>query len=226
MATKGSSKPTSEIGERRFVIYNIGWDGYQGLLKIIGDRLPRLTYNHGDVELMKPMLFHERCRSLLGRVVSTVCEEFDLPMRTLGSTTLYRHDRDCGLDADASYYLANAGRMGSKDSIDLDIDPPPDLAVEVEITSWELDRLVIYARLGFPELWRFDGEVLTVYHLKHGDHYLASETSLAFPFLPMKEVEGFIRDYDFVDDISWARSFRSWILDVILPRHKNPAEPE
>ena len=111
MVTLGSSKMRSEIGESRFMIYNIGWEGYQGLLKIIGDRMPRVTYNHGDVELMKPMFFHERCRSLMRQVIWTVTEEFDLRIMSLGSTTLYRRDRDCGLDPGESYYLANIGTM-------------------------------------------------------------------------------------------------------------------
>ena len=205
----------AEIGERRFVMYNIGWGGYQGLLRIIGDGLPRLTYVHGDVELMKPMLVHERCRSRLDRVISIATEQLDLPGISLGSTTFHRREMDCGLEPDESYYLANAGRIGRKNSIELGLDPPPDLAIDIEITRPELNRVDVYASLGFPELWRFDGAILEVLILDDHGHYHASESSLAFPMLPMKDVEHRIRDPDFGDDVRWSRSFRAWLRDVI-----------
>ena len=221
-----SNEKTAEIGESRFVMYNIGWEGYQGLLKIIGDGLPRLTYVRGDVELMKPKLFHERCRHRLDKVVSTVTEEYHLPRMSLGSTTFFRQGAECGLEADESYYLANASRIGRNDRIELEIDPPPDLAIEIQITRPELDKMGAYASLGFPEIWRFDGETLTVLLLDAGGHYSPSGTSLAFPFLPMKDVERLVRDPDFGDDTRWSRSFRGWLRDAILPSSRIPGGPE
>jgi Uma2 family endonuclease len=213
----------SRIGEQRFMIYNIGWEGYQGLLRIIGDGLPRLTYAHADVELMRPMLIHESYRARLCRVVWHVTEMLDIPIMSLGATTFHREDRDRGLEADESFYQANIGRIGRKNSINLTIDPPPDLAIEIELNRSNLNRLDVYAKLGFPEVWRFDGENLVVCQLKPDGQYVMTDSSLVFPFLSMSEVGRFVREDSFEDDTRWSRSFRAWVRDVLLPIYRTPA---
>ena len=92
-ASSASRRTKADNGEHRFVIYDIGWEGYQGLLKVIGDRLPRVTYTQRDVELMKPRFLHERYRAVLGQVVSTITEELDLSVMTIGATTLNWEDQ-------------------------------------------------------------------------------------------------------------------------------------
>jgi Uma2 family endonuclease len=228
MAT-ATPTPTStgpEVGERRFVIYNLGWQGYQALRKILGDRGPRLTYARGSVELMSPLLPHEGYSKRLGRMVEAICEELEIPMRSARSTTLDREDVDRGVEPDESYYIANVDRIAHREQIDLEVVPPPDLAIEVEITSGILHKLEIYARLGVPELWRFDGEVLTVMLLEPGGSYAPSERSTSFPFLPMGEVARFLLDPDRSDESRWARRFRAWVREVLLPLYRNPAAPE
>jgi Uma2 family endonuclease len=205
----------------------VDWDGYEALLKIVGDRRSiRVTYDRGTVELMSPLPVHERYGYLLGRMVQAVTEELEIPMCCTRSTTFRRRARDRGLEADDSYYIANFHLVPNEDRIDLEVIPPPDLAIEVEITNSILNRLDVYAGLGVPEIWRFDGARLTVLVLGPDGKYASSETSPSLPFLPMVEVVRFLGEYVPGDDTQWARRFRAWVREVLLPLYRNAARPE
>jgi Uma2 family endonuclease len=226
MATATETTTFPEGGENRFVLYDIGWEGYQALLKIVGDHGPRLTYARGNVELMSPLMPHEGFSKRLGRIVETVAEELEIPIRPVRSITLNRQDLDRGLEPDESYYIANVGQIGNRMELNLEVDPPPDLAIEVEITSRILDKLEIYAKLEVPELWRFDGETLTVLVLQADGFYTSSSRSSAFPFLPMDEVTRFLLDPEMSDESRWIRTFRRWVREALLPLYRNAARPE
>ena len=221
-----SSRTKPEAGEHRFVIYNVGWEGYETLLKLFGDDGPRMNYSGGNVELMSPLIPHERSKKLFGYMIEALTDELDIRRNALGSTTFRRRMADKGLGPDECYYIANAGRIGGQRSPDLDVDPPPDLAIEIEITNSLLDKLDIYAGIGVPEIWRYDGETLTVLLLQPGGTYAASESSASFPFLPMKEFVRFLHAHDPDEETRWGRSFRAWVREVLLPIYRNAAEPE
>ncbi len=216
----GPPRVEPKIGEQRFVIYNLGWAGYEKLLDLFGDHGPRMNYSGGSVELMSPLIRHERNGKLIGFMIETIVEELDIPANALGSTTFRRRLADRGLEADECYYLANAGKLTTVDRPDLDVDPPPDLAIEIEITNSLLDKLGIYAGIGVPELWRFDGTVLSVLLLQPDRTYAKSEVSRSFPFLPMAELVRFLGEYDHSDETGWRRRFRTWTRDVLLPIHR------
>jgi len=221
MATVADPRVKPTEGERRFLIPGIGWDGYQTLLGLIGDRPIRLTYDRGSVELMSPLYVHERDKRLLGYMVEAITDELDIPRVSAGSTTFNSEALDRGLEPDECFYLANAYRLRRTDRIDLTIDPPPDLAIEVEITAGVLKRLVIYAALGVPEVWRFDGEILSVLLLQPDRTYAEAAASAAFPFLPMGEIARFLRDYEPTNDTRWGRAFRAWVRDELAPRARD-----
>ncbi len=167
--TTASATLTEPIeGDHRVVLRGVGWDGYQSLQKMVGDQPVRLTYDRGDVELMSPLLKHERKKSLLGQFVRILAREFRIPVMPAGSTTWSREDLDKGLEADDSFYVGNLERVADPDNIELEVDPPPDLAIEIEITHSALDRIGIYGALGVPELWRFNGKTLRVLRLAVG----------------------------------------------------------
>ncbi len=105
-------------GELRIVIRRVGWEGYQSLMKMIGDQPVHLTYDRGDVELMSPLLKHERKKSLLGQFVRILAREFHVPVMPTGSTTWSREDLDKGLEADESFYLGELERVADPDNID------------------------------------------------------------------------------------------------------------
>ena len=217
MATTVETRSKMLIPESRFVLDGIGWHGYETLLGLIVESATRLTYDRGNLEFMSPSQDHEQFRVLLGRFIDTLTEELYLPCIAAGSTTWRREDLDRGLEPDLCFYLANSHRVRGK-SIDLRVDPPPDLAIEVEISRSALDRMGIYAALGVPEVWRFDGETLRVERLQDDRTYVLSATSLSFPFLATDEVVRFLRLAASMDHSEWGRRLRAWVRDELARR--------
>ena len=115
------------------------------------------------------------------------------------------------MEADECYYIANETRIRGKKGIDLAVDPPPDLAIEVDITSTSMGQLGIYAALGVPELWLCNASTIRIYQLRPGGVYSQESRSPAFPFLPMAQVEGFLNDRNAMDETTWTQRFRDWV---------------
>ncbi len=205
-------------GENRVVIRGVGWQGYQTLLSLVGNQQIRLTYDRGDVELMSPLSRHERNKSRLGRMVEILTEELDIPVICMGSTTLNREDLDRGLEADESFYLKNFSLISDVDHLDMNVDPPPDLAIEIEIARSVLNRLGIYGALGVPEIWRFDGRTLRILERQRDGSYREIPGSKALPWISIEEIARFVQLEETRDDTRWARTFRAWVREVVLPR--------
>jgi Uma2 family endonuclease len=218
MATTVESPTSQAEGEQRVLLRGVGWDGYQTLLKLVGDQPVRLTYSRGNVELMSPLSKHERNKSLLGRLVEILTEELEIPMMSAGSTTLNREDLDQGLEADEAFYLGDLSRVRDPDRIDLDLDPPPDLAIEVEISKSSVNRLGVYSALRVQEIWRFDGRKLTILDRQDDGTYLSINSSAAFPWISIEEITHFLVDEDTRDETQWARKVRAWVRAVVVPR--------
>jgi Uma2 family endonuclease len=217
MATATETRaPVTAIGEQRIVIRNVGWNGYQALLNMIGNQRVRVTYDRGDVELMSPLSEHERYAALFAHMIIVLADELDIDFVAGRSTTFNSEVLDKGLEPDECYYFSSASRVHDWSRIDLKVDPPPDLAIEVGITSSSVNKLGIYAALGVPEVWRYDGETLTVLVLGTGKLYERSEKSLAFPHVPMNELGPFLSDYAIGSDNRWGRSLRKWVREIIL----------
>jgi Uma2 family endonuclease len=210
--------------EQRFLLSAVSWQTYDSILKALGDRHIRLTYDRGTLELMTLSYRHERFGRLLGRMIDILTLELDLPVQGGGSTTFRRQDLDRGLEPDQCFYLANQPRIQGKEEIDLTVDPPPDLAIEVDITRSSLDRMGIYAALGVPEIWRFEGRSLQVYGLQADGTYAPVASSPSFPFLPMTGVARFLIEGATSDETPWIRSFRDWIRAEVAPRVPGAAD--
>jgi Uma2 family endonuclease len=218
MTTTLESRVQTLWGENRVVIREVGWAGYLTLLDMVGDKPPRITYDRGDAELMSPLFSHELYRSRFGFAVEAITEELRIPRVTAGSTTYKSQLRDRGLEPDEAFYLSSAAQLRHIKPSDLTAPPSPDLAIEIEITRSALDRMGIYAALGVPEVWRFDGEALSVHLLSKDGNYELSDTSAAFPFVPMGEIVRWVSDEDCSNDSEWGRAFRTWVREVIVPR--------
>jgi len=193
------------------VLYNISWSTYEAIVAENDNPGTRFTYDRGMLEIISPSYDHEHLKKLIGRMINTVTEELALPIRSEGSTTWKNKIRQQGLEPDECYYVANEARVRGRDEIDLAIDPPPDLAIEVEITSDWIDKLPIYAGLGIPEVWRYDGKALYVEQLQADGTYAAQTQSRMFPFLPLAEIPRFLEQRDATDETTWIRSFRQWV---------------
>ena len=110
---------------------------------------------------MSPLPKHERKKSLLGQFVRALARELQIPVMPMGSSTWKREDLDRGLEADESFYLGDLERLADPDLVDLAVDPPPDLAIEIEITQSALSRISIYAAYSvFPSRRFNDGQTL------------------------------------------------------------------
>lgn len=203
--------------EGRVVLQGISWETYERLLSELDSRPIHLTYDRGSLEIMSPSREHERFKTLLGRLVEQLTLELEIPIASCGSTTWKSELLERGIEPDECYYVAHERLVRHGGDIDLATTPPPDLAVEVEISRSAVDRLGIYAALGIPEVWRWNGATLTVEVLEGGS-YRQSLESPAFPELPLDVAERFLRDSRGRDETGWTREFRDWVRDRLSPR--------
>jgi Uma2 family endonuclease len=149
------------------LLTNISWKTYESLLNELTEQGGiRLTYDRGNLEIMTPSAPHEKYKKILGRFVESVSDELNVEICSLGSLTCRREDLARGLEPDQCYYIQNENVVWDKEQIDLNQDPPPDLVVEIDVTSSSIDRLSLYASLGVPEVWRYDGNRLIIYQLE------------------------------------------------------------
>jgi Uma2 family endonuclease len=207
--------------EQRILLCDISWENYETLLKVFDERRIRLSYDRGRLEIMTVSLEHEDPKSFLKRIIDMLTFELNMPMRSAGSTTLRRKEVEGGLEPDDSFYIRNEPAIRGKKTIDLEIDPPPDLAIEVEISHNFVDRMRICAALRVPEVWRYNGKRLKVYLLSSEGKYVESERSASFPFLPMREIERFLSLAGSKDETSLMRDFQAWIRQTLLPKSPN-----
>lgn len=193
------------------VLQGVSWATYQSLIRDL-ESAPgkRLTYDQGMLEIMVPLPPHESYKKLMGRMVEVTTEETETEIRSLGSTTWSREDLRQGLEPDQCYYIQNEQAVRGKAEIDLTVDPPPDLAIEVDNTSSSLNRMAIYAALGVPEVWRFDGTTLTLYGLVDGN-YRPQDTSTVLPLLGHDDLLRFLQTSQTMGETSWVKSFRQWV---------------
>jgi Uma2 family endonuclease len=211
------------VSDQRVVLRGIDWDGFETILKAIGDQpAVRLTYDRGDLELMAPSLDHEETGSLLGRMVETVTQELRIHCRAAGSTTWRKQAKERGLEADECYYIASFPQVrGKRKIIDLNVDPPPDLAIEVEISRSALDRMDIYAALRVPEVWRYDGEAAHIHVLQDDGTYAEVDTSPSLPFLRPEEIVHWLRQAETIEDHSeWGRRLSEWVRAELALRRE------
>jgi Uma2 family endonuclease len=191
---------------------NIDWSTYTRLLRIFGKRpAVHLTYDRGMLEIRTLSPEHERLKHLLRRLIEALAEELGMSIAGFGSMTCRRRGRRRGLEPDECYWIAHEPQVRGKDRIDLRTDPPPDLAVEVDITHSSLDRLGIYAKLGVPEVWRLDDQGLTFHVLQAKGKYAAQGQSPAFPFVRPADVLSFLAQRGQLDETAILRQFRAWV---------------
>ena len=211
--------------ERRFLLPGVGWEGYEALLDMIGDGHTRVTYDRGDAELMSPSNKHDEYAELIGRIIIAVTENLRVPCRALRSTTWRKFAVEGGLEADNSYYVTNVPRVRGRRILDLAVDPPPDLAVEIEISHSALNRLRVYAGLRVPEVWRFDGEQLVIHRLQPDGQYATRNDSLEIPAITADEIVHWTREGEAEDNhTEWALRLRDWIQEELFPRYAERRE--
>lgn len=161
------------------VLHNIGWNAYTQIADSIQEYTPaHITFDRGTLEIIVVSAKHESLKKNVGMLFEKLCDVLGTDFWAVGSTTFRREDLERGFEPDECYYIANAELMRGSESIDLDFDPPPDLTIEVDVSHSSLNRLGIFAAVGIPEVWRYDGKRLTIYRLKD-DQYEVSDRSSA-----------------------------------------------
>jgi Uma2 family endonuclease len=181
-------------GEERTLLQGISWNLYENLLTELGDNgKARLSYDRGNLEFMTPLPSHENYNRQIDRAIVVIAEELDRDYNLFGSMTIKRADLAAGKEPDSCYYFANEAAVRGKTKLDFNQDPPPDLAIEIDITSSSINQLALYARLGVGEVWRYDGAELIFYQLQSGE-YAIVDRSPTFTMLSPDRVLEFLAD--------------------------------
>jgi Uma2 family endonuclease len=207
-------QPPFQDHEPRNMLHGISWRTYEQMLNDIGEQPGlRMTYDRGSLEIMTTSSLHEILKKLLGRLIEMLCFQLSIPHKCGGSFTHKREDLLKGIEPDECYWIQNESAVRGKESIDLSIDPPPDLALEIDVTRSWLDRMTIYAALGIPEVWRYNRRTLRVYLLQSNGGYAESDTGAAFAFLPMAEFARFLHINESSDELTQMQAFVDWLRE-------------
>lgn len=197
--------------ENRVILKGVSWSTFKALLADVGDdRAWRIAYDGGVLEIRMPHLEHEVPKGLIESFIEATADELEIEVMKAGSLTLEREDLTRAVEPDTCLYIQNEASVRGKRDINLPEDLPPDLAIESDYTNSSVNKDSIYAALGVPELWRYRRESLQVYQLVEGN-YEKCDRSLAFPFLPLAEIPGFIEQSRTVGQRAAVRLFRQRI---------------
>ena len=193
------------------IFYEASWNDYEQLLAQLGEGYAvRVSYDEGRLEIVSPSPKHEKYKDLLLHLARCVANETGGDMESLGSTTFKRERRAQGAEPDACFYVQHAAAVIGKDTIDLDVDPPPDVVVEIDIAHRSTGKFSIYAGLGVPEIWRYDGRKAQIYRLQE-QGYVETATSDAFPVLTGEVLSQFIEKGKTVGQSAALQWLREWL---------------
>jgi Uma2 family endonuclease len=209
------TQPTAQ----RLVMYNVDWATYTRLLRVFAERPSfRLAYDRGVLEIMSPLFEHEAETELLARFVQVLTEELGRTILSGGSTALRRRRRRRGIEPDKCWWIAHEPQLRGRLHINLRVDPPPDLAIETDVTRSSLNRMGLYAALGIPEVWRLDNRVLTFQLLGPSGQYAEAPQSLSFPMVSPADLMSFLglRSPQ-MDENAIVAQLRAWIRQRIAP---------
>jgi Uma2 family endonuclease len=171
-----------------------------------------MTFDRGDLELMNPRRQHEELGCFMGRLVEAFTEVRDIDIRSVASTTFRRSDLSRAFEADESYYIANVDAIRRQPEVDLSVDPPPDLVIEVEITKSAIAKMPLFAAMGIPEVWRHDGQRLQMLCLEDND-YVKTEESRQLPGLTARMIDRVLERRYEIGETRLIRGFRDSLQD-------------
>jgi Uma2 family endonuclease len=195
---------------QRIYLPDVSWEEFEQILLELGEkRVTRIAYCGGELEIRMPLPEHERIKVLISNLLVVLLEELDLAWESLGSSTFKNAQMKTGIEPDDCFYIKNCQAIIGKKRLDLTIDPPPDLAIEIDLTS--PTQIGAYEALGVPEIWRYQQGKLAIFVLVDG-RYLESVTSSLFPTLPIHE--GFTGILERSSEILMSearKEFRQWV---------------
>lgn len=193
------------------VLHNVSWDEYEELLDELGPGYAvRVAFTEGELEIMSPLYKHEVYKDVLTMLVRILGKACKQRVQSAGSLTLKRKNLRRGAEPDTCFYLQNAAQILGQEMIDLRYDPPPDLVVEVDITSKSTSKMKTYAKLGVPEFWRYDGKRIRIYALLEGD-YVERDNSLSFPIVSALDLVLFLKQSIEEGQDEAFEAFQHWV---------------
>jgi len=201
---------------QRVLLDEVSWDEFEAILEEFGEhRAARVAYDKGILEIMTPLPEHESGKVFIGDFIKAILEELDIEFLSLGSTTFKNQAMLQGIEPDDCFYIQNEAIVRGKDRLDLTIDPPPDLALEIDITSRTHQN--IYEALGIPELWRFENGKLQINILQPDGKYARQERSSIFPDLPLMEnLPKYVQTSKVIGRNKTMKLFRQWVKDSVV----------
>ena len=201
---------------QRVQLENISWTDFEAILDELGEqRGTRIAYSNGILEIMAPLPEHETAKVFIGDFVKIMLDEMSVDWISLGSTTFKQQLMAAGIEPDDCFYIQNCERMVGRERLDLAVDPPPDLAIEVDLTSQT--QISAYVALRVPEVWCYDSGKLKISVLRD-DTYVDAKVSPNFPDLPLCEViPQFIKRGQTEVMSSVRRAFQLYIKDYWSP---------
>ena len=199
---------------QKVVLEQINWQEFETILNELGEkRSARIAYQNRLLEIMTPLPEHEVNKVVIGDFIKAIMEELDIEFYPLGSTTFKNKIMQQGIEPDDCFYIQNEAKVRGKKRLDLTIDPPPDLALEIDITSRTHSN--IYANLGVPELWRFEEDELEI-NVLHEKTYIEVEFSSIFPNLPLKKViPQYLKQVKSMGRNKTMKAFRVWVREQL-----------
>jgi Uma2 family endonuclease len=196
--------------EQRVTLDGISWDTYERLLDERGEGGgTRFAYDEGTLEIMTTSFRHEKLKHAIDLLVVLIANEMRIPIQAGGSTTFKRKDLAKGFEPDACFYIQHVQRVRGLDQIDLTKDPPPDLVIEIDITTSSLNKFRIYSGLGVPEVWRYSGEALTIFKLE-GKTYVEKKESCVLPEVTAQVLTEFVHGSPDIELHELMRRVQDW----------------
>ncbi|MGD1901201.1 MAG: Uma2 family endonuclease [Geitlerinemataceae cyanobacterium] len=178
-------------GEQRIAFHNVSWANYLQIFHALPQhRNSRISYDSGILEIAMPLEEHEVSLRLIERFILALVFEMGMELKTMGSTTMNLDRAQKGAEPDCAYYIQNQPQVTGR-NVDFETDPPPDLVVEVDITNTDLDKNRLYAAIGVPEFWRYDGKTWRIFVLEDGE-YAERDRSPIFPIAEKGDLYGFL----------------------------------
>jgi Uma2 family endonuclease len=226
-AVATSSDLVDPLGDQRLVLHNVSWESYVAINDALVERPGlRMFYCDGRLTLLTESRKHSWRAERLGELVAELARGLKMTWEDAGSATFRRRAKKGGVEGDKTYYFGeNAARMKGPKDIDLNVQPPPDLAIEVEVTHSADDAVIVWGRLGVREVWRLDPIAMecTFWSRRTDGTYERIERSLAFPMLTPADVIEQMRLADELGAGDWYSELGRWVRKVIIPRRRGTA---
>ena len=197
---------------QQLLVEDVNWQQFESILAELGERrASRLSYSNGRLEIMVPLPEHEKAKEIIGDMVKILLEARQIAFESLGSTTLKNERMSQAVEPDTCFYIQNQAAVIGKNRLDMSVDPPPDLAIEIDLTSrTQLDN---YQILGVPELWRYARRGLQI-NVLQAEQYIESDVSPTFPNIPIVElVNQYTQQSQVAGRTLAIQAFKSWVRE-------------